>query len=76
MPYHVCNFFRKIQNLYPEIRDALLTLLEEIEQIVTKKEFNELKEVVKELAKNIKKLSENLKQFYMNSHYNIWIQIC
>ena len=69
MSTHV-KFFRKIQNLSPEIREALLTLLEEIEQTVTKKEFNELKDVVKELAENVKDLSENFKNFQKETQEN------
>ena len=61
MAYHV-EFLRKIQNLSPEIRDALFALLEEIEQTVTKTEFNELKNVVKELSANIKELAKAQKK--------------
>lgn len=46
---------RKLERVAPEIRDVLLTLVEEVErnreESVTKREFNELKEVVSDLAK-------------------------
>ena len=40
------KFFRKIQKIQPEIREALLTLLEKIDPTVTKTDFNELKDLV------------------------------
>uniref|UniRef100_A0A832EEN3 Chordopoxvirus fusion protein n=1 Tax=Desulfacinum infernum TaxID=35837 RepID=A0A832EEN3_9BACT len=46
--------YRKLERVTPELRDALLSLFEEVErnreEAVTKREFNELKDVVRELA--------------------------
>ncbi|MEJ5348581.1 MAG: hypothetical protein WHS46_07815 [Desulfosoma sp.] len=46
--------YRKLERIGPDLRDALLTLFEEVErnreESVTKREFNELKEIVRDLA--------------------------
>ncbi len=46
--------YRKLERVGPDLRDALLTLFEEVErnreESVTKREFNELKEIVRDLA--------------------------
>ncbi len=46
--------YRKLERVDPDLRDALLSLFEEVErnreESVTKREFNELKEVVRDLA--------------------------
>jgi chromosome segregation ATPase len=46
--------YRKLERVAPDLRDALLSLFEEVErnreEAVTKHEFNELKDVVRQLA--------------------------
>ncbi len=46
--------YRKLERVAPDLRDALLTLFEEVErnreESVSKREFNELKDVVRDLA--------------------------
>ncbi|SHG26489.1 hypothetical protein SAMN02745206_03579 [Desulfacinum infernum DSM 9756] len=46
--------YRKLERVAPDLRDALLSLFEEVErnreESVTKREFNELKDVVRQLA--------------------------
>ena len=53
MPISV-SLIRKLETISPELREVFLALVEEIERSreegVTKKEFNELKEIVRELA--------------------------
>ncbi|MEJ5366450.1 MAG: hypothetical protein WHS86_15250 [Desulfosoma sp.] len=48
------SLYRKLQNVPPDLREVLLSLFEEVErnreESVSKKEFVELKEVVRELA--------------------------
>ena len=56
------KFFRKIQNIPSDIREALLALLEEIENTVTKEEFRELKNSVEALTENVNKLTERVNQ--------------
>ena len=63
------QIIRKISEVEPHLRDILISILEEIEkhrqqveQQVTKTEFNELKEVVYELAKRVNELAEAQKR--------------
>jgi len=53
MPVSIA-LIRKLEEVEPRLREVLFAILEEIErqreETVTKKEFNELKEIVKELA--------------------------
>ena len=59
MPVSVA-LIRKLEEIEPRLRGVLFAILEEIEQreeTVTKKEFNELKQIVKELAQ-AQKLTE------------------
>ncbi|MEJ5300500.1 MAG: hypothetical protein WHS38_05875 [Thermodesulforhabdaceae bacterium] len=56
------TLLRKLEKVPPDLRDVLITLVEEVErqreESVTKKEFNELKEIVRDLAEAQKKLAE------------------
>ncbi len=65
MPFSL-SVFKLLQTLDPRLRDVLIAILEEIErqreESVTKKEFNELKEIVKELAEAQKKTEQELKK--------------
>ena len=65
MPYSV-NIIRLLEKVEPSTREVLLAVLEEIERqretTVTKKEFNELKEIVKDLGKTVKELAEAQKK--------------
>ena len=58
------SFMRKLDSIPPEIREVLLSLMEELErsreESVTKNEFNELKEIVKELAEAQKKTEQKM----------------
>jgi myosin heavy subunit len=53
MPISV-SFMRKLDGVSPEIKEALLSLIEEVEiskqELVTRSDFNELKEIVRESA--------------------------
>jgi len=53
---------RKLERVSPELRDLLLSLIEEVERTVTKEEFNELKEIVGELAEAQRETGERLKE--------------
>ena len=59
-------FIRELENIDPKFRIVLLRMLEEIERqredSVTKKEFNELKEIVRDLGKTVKELAEAQKK--------------
>ena len=59
-------FIRELENIDPKFRNVLLRMLEEIERqredSVTKKEFNELKEIVRDLGKTVKELAEAQKK--------------
>ncbi len=59
-------FIRELENIDPKFRNVLLKMLEEIERqredSVTKKEFNELKEIVRDLGKTVKELAEAQKK--------------
>ena len=65
MPFSL-SMFKLLQTLDPRLRDVLMAILEEIErqreESVTKKEFNELKEIVKELAEAQKKTEQRLNE--------------
>ncbi len=60
------NFIKKLEQLEPWLREVLLAMLEEIErqreENVTKKEFNELKEIVRELAEAQKRTEQRLEE--------------
>jgi len=60
------GFIKTLENVDPQLRRVLLELLEELErqreESITKKEFNELKEVVHELGATVKELVETQKQ--------------
>jgi len=65
MPVSV-SLIRKLEQVEPGLREVLLALLEEIdrqrEETVTKKEFNELKEIVRELAEAQKRTEERVEE--------------
>ena len=68
MPISV-SLIRKISEVEPPLREVLLSILEEIEkqrsqmeEQVTKTEFNELKEIVRDLGKTVKELAEAQKR--------------
>ena len=65
MPVSIA-FIRKLDDIDPQLRQVLLSMLEELErqreESVTKKEFNELKEIVRDLGKTIKELAEAQKR--------------
>lgn len=66
MPYST-NIIKLLDKLEPATKEVLIAILEEIEvqreATVTKKEFNELKEIVKQLAINIEKLTQAQNKF-------------
>mgnify|MGYP000058810162 CR=1 FL=1 len=61
MPISV-SFIKRLESVSPELRQVLLDLLEEVErqreESVTRREFNELKEIVRELAQRVNELAE------------------
>ena len=61
MPISV-SLIRKLESVPKDLREVLLDLVEELErqreESVTKREFNELKEIVRELSEEVKKLAE------------------
>ncbi len=61
MPVSIA-FIKELENVDPQLRRVLLSMLEELErqreESVTKKEFNELKEIVRDLGKTVKELAE------------------
>ena len=68
MPYST-TIIRLLDRVEPPIKEVLLAILEEIEhqrkqweESVTKKEFNELKEIVAELAEKVNELAEAQKK--------------
>ena len=61
MTYSI-ELFKKLEKLDPSIRNVLYEILQELQQNVTKDEFNDLKEIVKELSNNVKELSEAQKK--------------
>ena len=61
MTYSI-ELFKKLEKLDPSIRNVLYDILQELQQNVTKEEFNELKEIVKELSNNVKELSKAQKR--------------
>ncbi len=61
----VIEIIRKIEQVHPELREVFVMLLEEMERlkdIVTKKEFNELKAVVQELAEAQKRTEQRVNE--------------
>jgi len=56
---------RKLEEIEPRLREVLFAILEEIEQqreeTVTKKEFNELKEIIRELVQAKNALNKSCK---------------
>ncbi|MEJ5300591.1 MAG: hypothetical protein WHS38_06345 [Thermodesulforhabdaceae bacterium] len=60
------TFLRKLERVSPDLRDVLITLVEEIErqreESVTKREFNELREIVKDLAEAQKKTEQRVNE--------------
>jgi len=65
MPISVA-LMRKLEAVPPELKDIFLTLVEELErnrqETVTKREFNELKQVVKELAEAQKRTEQRVNE--------------
>ncbi len=65
MPVSV-NFIRELETIDPKLRKVLLSMLDELErqreESVTKKEFNELKDVVRDLGQAVKELAEAQKR--------------
>jgi len=59
MPISVA-YYRKIQKLPEDIKNALLDLVEEMDNSVKKEDFNELKAIVAELAEAQKRTEERL----------------
>lgn len=61
MPISV-SLIKKLESVPKDLREVLLDLVEELErqreESVTKREFNELKEIVRELSQEVKKLAE------------------
>ena len=61
MPVSIA-FIKELENVDPQLRRVLLSMLEELErqreESVTKKEFNELKEIIRDLGKSVKELAE------------------
>jgi len=65
MPVSIA-LIRKLEEVEPRLRGVLFAILEEIErqreETVTKKEFNELKEIVKELAEAQKRTEQRVEE--------------
>jgi len=65
MPVSIA-FIKELETIDPKLRRVLLSMLEELErqreESVTKKEFNELKEIVRKLGKSINELAEAQKR--------------
>ncbi len=65
MPVSIA-FIRELENIDPKLRHVLLKMLEELErqreECVTKKEFNELKAIVKELAEAQRNTEQRLSE--------------
>ncbi len=65
MPVSV-SFIRELETIDPKLRKVLLSMLDELErqreESVTKKEFNELKDVVRDLGQAVKELAEAQKR--------------
>ena len=65
MPISIA-LIRKLEEVEPRLRGVLFAILEEIErqreETVTKKEFNELKEIVKELAEAQKRTEQRVEE--------------
>jgi len=61
----VIEIIRKVEQVHPELKEVFVMLLEEMERlkdIVTKKEFNELKAVVQELAEAQKRTEQRVNE--------------
>jgi len=56
------QLIRKMDKLEPDLKDVLFTLIEDIENTVTKVEFNELKEVTQDLATKVGELAVSQKE--------------
>ncbi len=60
------SLIRKLEQVEPGLREVLLAVLEEIdrqrEETVTKREFNELKEIVRELAEAQKRTEQRIEE--------------
>ena len=56
------SFIRKLDKVPPELREVLLSLIEEVERTVTKEEFSKLREVVKELAEAQRRTEERVEE--------------
>ena len=60
------SLIRKLEQVEPFLREVLIAVLEEIErqreETVTKKEFNELKEIVRELAEAQKRTEQRVEE--------------
>ncbi len=58
--------YRKLERVAPDLRDALLSLFEEVErnreESVSKREFNELKDIVRDLAEAQKRTEKHLEE--------------
>ena len=65
MPVSIA-LIRKLEEIEPRLRGVLFAILEEIErqreETVTKKEFNELKEIVRELAEAQKRTEQRVEE--------------
>ncbi len=65
MPVSIA-FIKELEDIDPKLRRVLLSMLEELErqreESVSKKEFNELKEIVRDLVKTTKELAEAQKR--------------
>lgn len=61
----VIEIIRKLEQIPPELKEIFILFLEEMERLkdfVTKKEFNELKEIVRELAEAQKRTEQRLEE--------------
>ncbi len=64
--YVSVSLIKKLEQVEPSLREVLIAVLEEIErqreETVTKREFNELKEIVRELAQAQKRTEERVEE--------------
>ncbi len=56
------QLFRKLEKLPEDVKDALLSLAEELVKTVTKEEFNELKQIVADLSVKVGELAQAQKR--------------
>ncbi len=56
------QFIRKIDKLEPDLKEIFLSFLEEIQNTVTKVEFNELKQVIQDLVVKVEELTSVQKE--------------